>query len=144
MKADCPECRSSCPSPVVVPPAHKEPLAFGPGQGWAERRYLEAMEVNKPRRGRKRIPEWIAKRLAAIDARLVCADVLSRLRLAHERLGLEAELARRVREGSHHAGVGGPVHRGCGRYSRRKGISYDAWRRRLWLKSAAIGRGSKG
>ncbi|HEV2760157.1 MAG TPA: hypothetical protein VGV86_11370 [Acidimicrobiales bacterium] len=142
---------SSCGTPVVVPPAGPRSsfllptgaLAVGPGQGWAERRYLEAMEVNKLRRGRKRIPEWIAKRLAAIDARLACADVLSRLHLAYEHMDLEAELARRVREAPCR-GVGGPFIEAAGPYSRRKGISYDVWRRRVCSKSAAIGRGALG
>ena len=33
--------------------AHKEALAEGREQGRAVRRYLEALEANKPRRGRK-------------------------------------------------------------------------------------------
>jgi len=57
------------------------------------RDYLEALEANKPRRGRKRTPESIAKRLEAIDADLAGASALKKLELAQERIDLEAELA---------------------------------------------------
>ena len=42
--------------------SHKEALATGREQGRAVRRYLEALEANKPRRGRKRTAEGIQKR----------------------------------------------------------------------------------
>ena len=46
---------------------HKAALAEGREQGRAVRRYLEALEAHKPRRGRKRTPESMEKRLAAIE-----------------------------------------------------------------------------
>ncbi len=73
--------------------SHKEALAKGREQGRAVRRYLEALEANKPRRGRKRTAEGIQKRLVIIEERLASADALSRLHLAQERMDLEAELA---------------------------------------------------
>ena len=73
--------------------SHKEALAVGRDQGRVVRLYLEALEANKPRRGRKRTAEGIQKRLAAIDERIAAADALSRLHLAQERMDLEAELA---------------------------------------------------
>ena len=125
--------------------SHKEALAIGRDQGRAVRRYLEALEANKPRRGRKRTPEGIQTRLAAIDERLTTADALSRLHLAQERMDLEAELAA--------AGDGGGVDiealeaefiRAAGPYSERKGITYDAWRaagvQPRVLKAAGVGR----
>jgi len=111
--------------------AHKEALAEGREQGRAVRRYLEALEANKPRRGRKRTPEGISRRLAAIEERLVSADALSRLHLAQERMDLEAELA--------------TSSEAAGPYSQRKGIGYEAWRAAgvepRVLKVAGIGRG---
>ena len=42
---------------------HKAALAAGRNEGRAVRRYLEALEAHKPKRGRKRTPESIEKRL---------------------------------------------------------------------------------
>src|SRR5215210_5349048 len=53
---------------------HKAALAEGRSQGRAVRRYLEALEANKPKRGRKRTPEGIQRRLAAIEERMASAD----------------------------------------------------------------------
>ena len=49
---------------------HKAALAEGREQGRVVRRYLEALESHRPRRGRRRTPESIAKRIAAIDEQL--------------------------------------------------------------------------
>src|SRR3712207_412101 len=71
---------------------HKAALAEGREQGRVVRRYLEALESHRPKRGRKRTPESITKRLAAIDEQLAAADPLNRLHLVQERLDLEREL----------------------------------------------------
>src|SRR3954462_15638416 len=42
---------------------HKAALAEGRSQGRAVRRYLEALEAHKPRRGRKRTSDSMRKRL---------------------------------------------------------------------------------
>src|SRR6478609_10256730 len=72
---------------------HKAALAEGRSQGRAVRRYLEALEANKPKRGRKRTPESVQKRLDKIATDLPSADPLKRLQLTQEQLDLEAELA---------------------------------------------------
>src|SRR3546814_15440732 len=71
---------------------HNAALAEGLKQGRAVRRYLEALEAHKPKRGRKRTAESIQKRLAAIDADLASADPLKRVQLIQERLDLTSEL----------------------------------------------------
>lgn len=123
---------------------HKAALAEGREQGRAVRRYLEALEAHKPRRGRKRNPDNIAKRLERIDEELPVADPLSRVHLRQERIDLERELS----AGSQKVDLEG-LETGfvsaAGPYSIRKGISYDAWREvgvepRV-LKAAGIGRG---
>ncbi len=48
--------------------AHKAALAEGRAQGRAVRNYLEALEAHKPKRGRKRTPDSMKRRLAKIDA----------------------------------------------------------------------------
>ena len=107
--------------------AHKEALAEGREQGRAVRRYLEALEANKPRRGRKRTPEGIQRRLDAIEERMASADALSRLHLAQERMDLEAELATSS-DGVDLAALEAAFIKAAGPYSRRKGIGYEAWR----------------
>jgi hypothetical protein len=125
--------------------AHKEALAEGREQGRAVRRYLEGLEANRPRRGRKRTPEGIEKRLAAIDERIAVADALSRLHLAQERMDLEAELAASGEGGVDMAALEAQFIAAAGPYSRRKGITYDAWRAAgvepRTLKAAGIARG---
>ncbi len=72
---------------------HKAALAEGREQGRAVRRYLEAVESVKPRRGRKRTPESIQRRLAAIDDQLPAVDPLARVHLVQERMDLRSEFA---------------------------------------------------
>ncbi len=82
-----------------MPPArkmtaeHKAALAKGREQANAVRAYLEALETNRPKRGRKRTPESIAKRIAAIDVQYETAGSLTALQLLQERKNLESELA---------------------------------------------------
>ena len=107
--------------------SHKAALAEGREQGRAVRRYLEALEAHKPKRGRKRTPESVQKRLAAIDEQLPTADPLTRVHLVQERMNLENELAAgdnavdvvTLEEGFIAA---------AGPYGQRKGITYAAWR----------------
>src|SRR3954447_19438814 len=73
--------------------AHKEALALGREQGRAVRGYLEALELHKPKRGRKRTPESVKKQLAAIEEKLPVADALTRVQLIQQRMDLQAELA---------------------------------------------------
>jgi hypothetical protein len=72
--------------------AHKAALASGREQSRAVRDYLEAIEAAKPRRGRKRTPASIKKRLSVIDSLLPDASALQRLLLTQERTDLDYEL----------------------------------------------------
>ena len=49
--------------------SHKAALAEGREQGRAVRRYLEALEAHKPKRGRRRTSESVQKRLVVIEDR---------------------------------------------------------------------------
>src|ERR1700719_1065765 len=71
---------------------HKAALAKGREQANAVRAYLEALESNRPKRGRKRTPESIQKRLIAIDSEYEFAGPLTALQLLQERKNLEGEL----------------------------------------------------
>jgi len=106
---------------------HKAALAEGRNQGRSVRRYLEALEAHKPKRGRKRTPDSMQKRLDRIDVELQRADPLKRLQLIQERLDLKAEL-----EASGTTvdltGLEEEFVSAAQAYSARKGISYAAWR----------------
>jgi hypothetical protein len=106
---------------------HKAALAEGRNQGRAVRRYLEALEAHKPKRGRKRTTESMQKRLARIDAELPDADPLKRLQLVQERLDLTAELDA-AGEKVDLTGLEQDFVDAAADYSARKGISYAAWR----------------
>src|SRR3974390_820475 len=73
--------------------AHKAALAKGREEGRIVRQYLEALESTKPRRGRKRTPDSIRKRLATTHAPPPEADPLSKLHLVEEKQRLQAELS---------------------------------------------------
>src|ERR1035441_6027942 len=98
-----PICATLEPMPTTAPKKsrkktamsdqHKAALAKGREEGRTVRLYLEALEATKPRRGRKRTPDSIKKRLVAIDAALEEADPLFRLQLIQEKQDLDAELA---------------------------------------------------
>jgi len=125
--------------------SHKAALATGRVEGKVVRKYLEALRANKPARGRKRTPESIAKRLAAIDAEVQSADAVKELRLVQERIDLEAELATMGTTVDITALEAGFVNVAKS-YGERTGVSYAAWRAvgiaPSVLKSAGIARGA--
>jgi hypothetical protein len=125
--------------------AHKEALALGREQGRAVRRYLEALELHKPKRGRKRTPESIQRQLAAIEDKLATADALTRVQLIQQRMDLQAELASKSATVDLSSLEAGFV-KAARDYGQRKGISYAAWREAgvdaAVLKKAGIGRSS--
>lgn len=106
---------------------HKTALAQGRAEGRAVRRYLEALEAHKPRRGRKRTVESMKARLAAIEEAIVDAEPLDRLHLVQERMDLETEIAS-AGEKLDLTALEGEFVQAAAAYSRRKGISYSAWR----------------
>ena len=107
--------------------SHKAALAEGREQGRAVRRYLEALEAHKPKRGRKRTPESVQKRLAAIDEKLAEADALTRLHLVQEKMNLENEVASADTTVDIQA-LEEEFVAAAAPYGARKGITYAAWR----------------
>ena len=107
--------------------SHKAALAEGREQGRAVRRYLEALEAHKPKRGRKRTPESVQKRLATIEQRLTDADALTRLHLVQERMNLETELST-TDNTVDLKGLEDEFVAAAAPYGARKGITYAAWR----------------
>jgi hypothetical protein len=107
--------------------AHKQALAVGREESRAVRRYLEALESHKPKRGRRRTPQSMAARLQQIDARLPSADALSRVHLVQERLNLQSEIESRD-EAIDLTSLEDDFVRAARGYGTRKGLSYAAWR----------------
>jgi len=107
--------------------SHKAALARGRDEGRAVRRYLEAIEHNRPKRGRKRTPESVKKRLDVVNQRLASAEPLARLHLLQERADLSAELAR-VASTHDLATLEKAFVKVARAYGERKGIGYSAWR----------------
>ncbi len=124
--------------------SHKAALAEGREQGRAVRRYLEALEAHRPKRGRKRTPESVQKRLASIDERLADADALTRLHLVQERMNLENELSSTDNAVDLQA-LEDDFVASAAPYGQRKGITYSAWRQAgvdpAVLRRAGIRRG---
>jgi hypothetical protein len=126
--------------------SHKEALAEGRNHARAVGRYLEALEANKPKRGRKRTAESVKKRLAAVSAELTDATGLTRLNLLQERRNLEVELATMQAGSPDLSGLEKDFVKVAKSYSAKKKISYGAWREfgvpPETLKKAGISRGS--
>jgi hypothetical protein len=126
---------------------HKAAMAEGRSQSRLVAAYLEALETHKPKRGRKRTPQSIDKRLAAIEEELETASQIKQLSLIQERRDLIDEKSK----------MGGSVDltnleadfvAAAKAYGERKGISYAAWRElgvpAAVLKKAGISRGASG
>jgi hypothetical protein len=107
--------------------AHKAALAAGREQSRAVRDYLEAIEAAKPRRGRKRTPASIKKRLTVIESSLPDASALQKLLLTQERTDLEYELENLSEAVDLSAYEKGFV-KHAKAYAQAKGISYATFR----------------
>jgi len=106
---------------------HKAALAEGRELGRAVRDYLEALEQHRPKRGRKRTPDSIKKRLQAIEDALPDATPIKKVELVQERRDLEVELATMGAKVDL-SGLEKGFVRAAKTYSERKGIGYSTWR----------------
>jgi len=107
--------------------AHKEALATGRNESRVVRRYLEALSSSKPKRGRRRTPTSVEKRLAAIEEAMAAADRITTLKLSQERLDLMNELASMSTDDGM-AELEEDFVAIAAQYGNRQGISYAAWR----------------
>lgn len=108
---------------------HKAALAMGRDEGRVVRRYLEALESEKGRQGRRRSLERVERQLADTVAALPDAGPVDRVHLLQRRIDLQEELDTLRRddlvdlaelEAAFIAALPG--------YSRRKHLTYVAWR----------------
>ena len=107
--------------------AHKKALANGRNEGRIIREYLEIVEATKPKRGRRRTPESIAKRLSVISVELKTADPVTKVRLIQERLNLRTELAS-MKSKQEIAAAEARFVKVAKSFSERNGVTFDAWR----------------
>lgn len=123
---------------------HKEALAAGRASGLAVRRYLEALEENKPRRGRRPSTDSIKRKLADIETQLSTADPLQRLHLLQERKDLQSRLTSSAGTDVDLKGLEAEFVKVATDYGHRKGINYATWREAgvpaEVLRRAGIGR----
>src|SRR3954451_18045324 len=106
---------------------HKTALAEGRSEGRAVKNYLEALQQNRPRRGRRRTPDSIKKRLAAIDAEYGDVSALQQLQLAQERMDLKKELEGMDTKVDLSA-LESDFVQTASKYAERRGASDAAWR----------------
>jgi hypothetical protein len=133
------------PSKRVVTDEHKAAMAQGRTESRSIAAYLEALESNRPKRGRKRTPDSIAKRLQKIEEEIGSASAIKKLSLIQERMDLESEKDG-MQDTVDLSGFEAEFVKAAKGYSERKGISYTAWRElgvpAAVLKQAGIGRGA--
>ncbi len=125
--------------------SHKAALAVGRSESRAVSRYLQALDAQRPKRGRKRSIETVKARLAKIDQELPTVDPLNALNMRQERADLQRELD--AAESKVDLGrLEDEFVKAAPGYSERKGISYSVWRDAgvpaAVLKRAGIGRGA--
>lgn len=125
-------------------PEHKAALAKGRAEGRIVRDYLEGLRATKPKRGRKRTPETIKKRLEALETEMQSASPVEELMLVQERRDLHAELEAMSNTIDMQAREDAFVEVAKS-YSESKKIGYASWRdvgvAPSVLKRAGIGRG---
>jgi len=131
---------------TVMTDAHKTALAEGRNHARVVGRYLQALEANRPRRGRKRTADNVKRRLATVEQSLKDASGVQRLGLLQERRNLEVELAGMQAGAPEIASLEKDFVKVAKAYAHRKGISYGAWREfgvsPDVLKKAGITRGT--
>lgn len=106
---------------------HKAALAKGRAEGRIVRDYLEGLRATKPKRGRKRTPETIKARLAAVDEKIEDANPIEELLLVQERRDLIAELER-MSDTIDMESLEKNFISVAKSYSASKKISYQSWR----------------
>ena len=125
--------------------SHKQALANGREQGRLVRRYVDALEANRPKRGRKRTLETVSTQLKEVERQLETAQGFDRVHLIQQRMDLRNEMAAKANVVDLSELEAGFI-AAAAEYGRRKGITYEAWREAgvppAVLSRAGIGRSS--
>lgn len=109
---------------------HKEALAQGRQDGRAVRRYLEALEARRPRRGRPVDRNATEALLKSVQTELADTgnDSLTRLQLAQRRIDLQSRLDSLAGADIDLSQLENAFLKAAPTYSERKGLTYAAWR----------------
>ena len=125
--------------------AHKVALSEGRAQGAAVRAYVEGLEANRPKRGRKRTAETVKRQLEETISELASASGMNKLDLMQTRRDLERELENKD-TGVNMEELEAAFIGVAAAYSARKGIEYATWREfgvsAATLKAAGVSRGT--
>ena len=123
---------------------HKAANATARAENRSVSAYLEGLESNRPRPGRRRTAESMHKRIEAIGEALESASPIRRVQLVQERIDLERALSA-PDEVVDISELEDDFVAVAVSYSGRKGITYAAWREvgvpAAVLKRAGISRG---
>ncbi len=111
----------------TVSDSQKQAMAKGRANSRIVKEYLEALERNRPRRGRKRSQESILKRLATIEETLDSASPLAKLDMVQERMNLNSELEQ-LQSAEDITAPQKAFESVAKEYSESRGISWAAWR----------------
>ena len=108
---------------------HKAAIAAGRIEAAVVRDYLDALEKNRPKPGRRVSPETLAARRADTDAQLAAGDLkpIKRLELMQDRRDIDAQLAELQAEPDMTAVEDGFITHAAN-FGKRKGIAYATWR----------------
>jgi hypothetical protein len=124
---------------------HKQALADGRAASRAVRAYLDALDQQRPKRGRKLDPANVRKRIALIDEQVKQAGGFERLNLLADKAELEGKLAGADRVVDLSA-LRKDFVKHAKTYGQRKNIQYATWRAAGVsaddLKAAGIRRGN--
>lgn len=106
---------------------HKAKLAQGRKDARAVKAYLEFLENNKPKRGRRRTETSISARLQVIESEIESASPLAKLNMYQEQADLEAELEA-MKDGVDGTELRAGFVEAASRYAIAKGIGRAAFR----------------
>ena len=106
---------------------HKAALASGRAQGRAIGHYLDAVAAHKPKRGRQRTQDTVARQMQETEGALRTATGTARVELVQQKRNLEVELAG-MQAQVNLAALEAAFVEHAQAYAQRKEISYAAFR----------------
>lgn len=108
---------------------HKAAIAAGRVESAAIRDYLEALESNRPKPGRRTSPEKLQERRAEIENQLAAGGLkpIKRLELLQAQRDIDTQFAALADEPDMSAVEAGFIEHAAS-YGQRKGIQYATWR----------------
>ena len=106
---------------------HREALAVGRRQGNTVRAYLEVLEANKPKRGRKRTADTVRRNIQTNDDTIDTLDPLQRVLKVQERMDLEDELSK-MTAATDFSDLEAAFIDVAADFSKRRNVTYRAWR----------------